>query len=200
MATAAATPKKPLNSREPAALLAEEAECAAEEEAAAEVDLAKVVDFAELLTAELSTAELSTAELLTAELLTAELLTAELSTAELLTAEPEERTIPEAAAKLASAVGTAVHAALEVALDFAVAAVHTLLNAELALEATPSGQAVLKHAWRASASELQTQVTSFNWLQVGDDLTTEAAQARRQADGVAAEGATKEATRTAREM
>lgn len=195
MATAAATPKKPLNSREPAALLAEEAECAAEEEAAAEVDLAKVVDFAEL-----STAELSTAELLTAELLTAELLTAELSTAELLTAEPEERTIPEAAAKLASAVGTAVHAALEVALDFAVAAVHTLLNAELALEATPSGQAVLKHAWRASASELQTQVTSFNWLQVGDDLTTEAAQARRQAGGVAAEGATKEATRTAREM
>lgn len=185
MARAAATPKKPLNSREPAALLAEEAECAAEEEAAAEVDLAKVVDFAELLTAELLTAELSTAEL---------------STAELLTAEPEERTIPEAAAKLASAVGTAVHAALEVALDFAVAAVHTLLNAKLALEATPSGQAVLKHAWRASASELQTQVTSFNWLQVGDDLTTEAAQARRQAGGVAAEGATKEATRTAREM
>lgn len=76
----------------------------------------------------------------------------------------------------------------------------TLLKAELALEATPSGHAVLKHAWRASASELQTHVTSFNWLHVGEFLTTEAAQAKRQAGGVAAEGATNEATRTASEM
>lgn len=65
----------------------------------------------------------------------------------------------------------------------------TLLNAAKAVPEVPSGQEDSRHDCIDEYSEEQTQLISFNWLQVDEDLTTFDAHANKHAGGVAAEGA-----------
>lgn len=63
-------------------------------------------------------------------------------------------------------------------------------NAEYAVPDKLSGQRVSRQDFNADASEEQTHLISSNLLQVEEDLTTSAAQANKQAGGVARDGAT----------
>lgn len=219
MATAAATPKKPLNSTEPAALLAD-SYWTMMEEAAVLVDVAKVDDAdagAVAVSSEVSGTSVeevalvvaSNTELEAVVVSGAELETgagAELEVAGALEEEEAELEVTALDAEAELEVVTALEAEEEEAeeeaepeaeaepeeaeLAVAPAAAQTLLKAELASSDKPFGQLESKHVCRAWDSELQTQLISFNWLQVEEDFTTEAAQAKRQAGGVAAEGVT----------